>query len=131
VAELAERVGVSEVTMLKVEHGDPGVRLGIAFEAAALVGVPLFDEGPSRRALEAARVEETAELSQLTYLLDSGSYRVGALDFQVSATEYVPRSIGSGRGLCPPPLPHHRTCGSASGGSRRIPETAVGVDEPS
>lgn len=58
VAELAERVGTSEVTMLKVEHGDPGVRLGIAFEAAALVGVPLFDEDRSRRALEAARVED-------------------------------------------------------------------------
>lgn len=58
VAELAERVGVSEATMLKVEHGDPGVRLGIAFEAAALVGVPLFDEDRSRRGLEAARVED-------------------------------------------------------------------------
>jgi len=57
VAELAERVGVSETTMLKVEHGDPGVRLGIAFEAAALVGLPLFDEDRSRRALEAARIE--------------------------------------------------------------------------
>jgi DNA-binding XRE family transcriptional regulator len=58
VAELAERVGVSEATMLKVEHGDPGVRLGIAFEAAALVGVPLFDEDRARRALEAGRVED-------------------------------------------------------------------------
>lgn len=58
VAELAERVGVSEATMLKVEHGDPGVRLGIAFEAAALVGVPLFDEDDSRRALEATRLED-------------------------------------------------------------------------
>jgi transcriptional regulator with XRE-family HTH domain len=58
VADLAERVGVSEVTMLKVEHGDPGVRLGIAFEAAALAGVPLFDEDRSRRALEAGRVDD-------------------------------------------------------------------------
>jgi len=58
VAELAERVGVSEATMLKVEHGNPGVRLGIAFEAAALVGVPLFDEDGSRRALEAARLDD-------------------------------------------------------------------------
>lgn len=58
VAELAERVGVGEATMLKVEHGDPGVRLGIAFEAAALVGVPLFDEDSSRRVLEAGRVED-------------------------------------------------------------------------
>jgi serine/threonine-protein kinase HipA len=38
--------------------------------------------------------EDTAELSQLTYLLDSGSDRVGALDFQASSTEYVPRSQG-------------------------------------
>lgn len=57
-AELAERIGVSETTMLKVERGDPGVRLGIAFEAAALVGVPLFDEDRSRRKLEAARIED-------------------------------------------------------------------------
>jgi DNA-binding XRE family transcriptional regulator len=58
VAELAERAGVSETTMLKVERGDPGVRLGTAFEAAALVGVPLFAEDGSRRALEAARLED-------------------------------------------------------------------------
>lgn len=51
-AELAERVGVSIVTMRKVEKGDPSVALGTAFEAAALVGVALFDEDPARRALE-------------------------------------------------------------------------------
>lgn len=61
-AELAERVGVTEATMLKVEHGDPGVRLGIALEAAALVGVPLFDEDRSRRALEAERIEDRLAL---------------------------------------------------------------------
>lgn len=32
-----------------------------------------------------------AELDELTYLLESGSDRIGALDFQHSATEYVPR----------------------------------------
>lgn len=31
------------------------------------------------------------EISELTFLLQSGSDRIGALDFQVSATEYVPR----------------------------------------
>ena len=31
------------------------------------------------------------ELDELTYLLDSGSDRIGALDFQLSATKYVPR----------------------------------------
>ena len=34
---------------------------------------------------------ETALLDELTYLLESGSDRIGALDFQRSATEYVPR----------------------------------------
>ena len=34
---------------------------------------------------------DSAELSELTYLLESGSDRIGALDFQRSATEYVPR----------------------------------------
>lgn len=34
---------------------------------------------------------DTAELSELTYLLESGSDRIGALDFQISPTEYVPR----------------------------------------
>lgn len=51
-ADLAERVGVSTVTMRKVERGDPSVALGTAFEAAALVGVALLDEDPARRALE-------------------------------------------------------------------------------
>lgn len=35
---------------------------------------------------------DTAELSELTYLLESGSDRIGALDFQRSPTEYVSRS---------------------------------------
>ena len=33
---------------------------------------------------------DTAELDELTYLLESGSDRIGALDFQRSPTEYVP-----------------------------------------
>lgn len=32
------------------------------------------------------------EFSELTFLLESGSDRIGALDFQLSATEYKPRS---------------------------------------
>lgn len=31
------------------------------------------------------------EINELTFLLQSGSARIGALDFQASATEYVPR----------------------------------------
>ena len=34
---------------------------------------------------------DPAQLDELTYLLESGSDRIGALDFQLSPTEYVPR----------------------------------------
>jgi transcriptional regulator with XRE-family HTH domain len=53
VEELAERVGVSPVTIRKVEKGDLTVALGTAFEAAALVGVALFHPDPVRWRLEA------------------------------------------------------------------------------
>lgn len=57
VEELAERAGVSHNTMRKVERGDLTVGLGPAFEAAALVGVPLFHADPERRHLEARETE--------------------------------------------------------------------------
>jgi transcriptional regulator with XRE-family HTH domain len=60
--ELAERIGVTQVTMRKVERGDLTVRLGIALEAAAILGVPLFHEEPSRRALESGRLEDRLAL---------------------------------------------------------------------
>ena len=64
--ELAERVGVTHVTMRKVERGDLTVGLGVAFEAAAVLGVPLFHEDRFRRALEAGRVDDRlAVLPQL------------------------------------------------------------------
>lgn len=37
------------------------------------------------------RNADTAVLDELTYMLESGSDRIGALDFQRSPTEYVPR----------------------------------------
>lgn len=36
---------------------------------------------------------DTDDLTLLTYLLESGSDRIGALDFQESATEYLPRTF--------------------------------------
>lgn len=42
-AELAERAGVSLVTLRKVERGDPTVAIGTVFEVAVLVGVRLFN----------------------------------------------------------------------------------------
>ena len=41
-AELAERVGVQPHTIGRLERGEPTVALGVVFEAAVIVGVPLF-----------------------------------------------------------------------------------------
>lgn len=40
---------------------------------------------------------DTNSLDELTYLLESGSDRIGALDFQRSPSEYVPRSVNNAR----------------------------------
>jgi len=37
---------------------------------------------------------DSVNLDELTYLLESGSDRIGALDFQMSAVDYVPRTSG-------------------------------------
>lgn len=37
---------------------------------------------------------DSVNLDELTYLLESGSDRIGALDFQMSAADYVPRTSG-------------------------------------
>jgi len=41
--ELADRLGIARSTLQRVEKGDPKVEIGIMFEAAAIVGVKLFD----------------------------------------------------------------------------------------
>jgi hypothetical protein len=52
--------------MRKVERGDLTVALGLAFEAAAVLGVPLFHEERARRVLEIGRVDDRlAVLPQL------------------------------------------------------------------
>jgi len=48
--------------MRKVERGDLTVGMGVAFEAAVIVGVPLFHEDTSRRALEITRVDDRLAL---------------------------------------------------------------------
>lgn len=62
VQALAERAGVSRDLMQRIEHGDPRVSLGVAFEAATIVGVPLFTPEPSRLAAERARQDEKLRL---------------------------------------------------------------------
>ena len=55
--ELAERVGISRPSLHRIERGDPRTAIGSVFEAAAIVGVPLFEAEPGRLASDLARLE--------------------------------------------------------------------------
>jgi transcriptional regulator with XRE-family HTH domain len=61
-AELAERTGISRSTLQRIERGDPKVEVGIMFEAATLVGVPLFDAGPGRLSDKIERIDDKLAL---------------------------------------------------------------------
>ncbi len=62
VEQLAERASVSKNTVTKVEHGDPSVALGIAFQLATLVCVPLFHGDRSRLGQETLAVRDRVAL---------------------------------------------------------------------
>jgi transcriptional regulator with XRE-family HTH domain len=60
--ELADRAGITEFTLRKVERGDLTVGLGVAFEVAVLAGVPLFHEDRSRLAVDIDRTRDRIAL---------------------------------------------------------------------
>ena len=43
IAELAERVGTTRPTIAQIELGNPATGLGLYFEAANILGIPLFE----------------------------------------------------------------------------------------
>lgn len=56
VASLAERVGISRDMLYRIEKGDPRCEIGVVFEMAVILGVPLFEPDPKaldRRVREA------------------------------------------------------------------------------
>lgn len=61
-AGLASRIGIARSTLQLIEKGQPTVEIGLAFEAAALLGVPLFVDEPSRLAPEIARLDDKLAL---------------------------------------------------------------------
>lgn len=85
----------------------------------------------ARRAGHLDLAHDTGELDQLTYLLESGSDRIGALDFQPSPADYQPRgevaqleelqeaarAVEDGR-LLSPPLAAALLRGTSIGGAR-------------
>jgi len=56
--ELADRIGASRDFVYRMEKGDPSCAIGSVFEAAHVVGLQLFDMGPSRLSSELRRMEE-------------------------------------------------------------------------
>jgi transcriptional regulator with XRE-family HTH domain len=63
VGELATRVGVSRDMMRRIEQGDPRCGIGFVFEAATIVGVPLFAD--DRGALAHHKSEQDTKLRLL------------------------------------------------------------------
>lgn len=63
-AALAERAGISAVTLHNVEQGSPTVAIGTVFELATLVGVPLFGT-TDRSALNDLRGRSRMQLALL------------------------------------------------------------------
>ncbi|WP_208599790.1 helix-turn-helix transcriptional regulator [Desulfomicrobium norvegicum] len=47
---LAERAGISRATLQKIEAGEMSPAIGLVFEVASLVGVPLFEQDHQRLA---------------------------------------------------------------------------------
>lgn len=53
--ELAERAGISRPTLRNIEAGVPSVGVGLVFDVATLVGVPLFHASSDRLQQESVR----------------------------------------------------------------------------
>lgn len=60
--ELAERAGISRATLQKIEKADLHCEIGLVFEVAALVGIPLFEAELSRLIKEIDRTQTTLAL---------------------------------------------------------------------
>src|SRR4051794_16752743 len=60
--ELAERAGISRRTLQKIERGDPAATIGLVFELAALVGVPLFQPDNERLSMDLDRAKARSAL---------------------------------------------------------------------
>ena len=60
--ELAARIGVARSTLQLIEKGSPSVAVGLVFEAATLVGVPLFDPEPVTLTRHLGRIDDKLAL---------------------------------------------------------------------
>ncbi|MEI6387016.1 MAG: helix-turn-helix transcriptional regulator [Spirochaetota bacterium] len=61
-ALLAERVGISRALLQRIEKGDPACSIGAAFEAAAVLGIELFESEKTNLSAQIQRSELTLRL---------------------------------------------------------------------
>ena len=61
-SNLAERAGISRATLQKMERGDMGCAIGLVFEIAALVGVPLFAQDETYLVRQRERIQDKIAL---------------------------------------------------------------------
>ncbi len=61
-AELSERAGVSRGLVHRIEKGDTSCSIGAVFEAATIVGVPLFGIDADERSRRLAHVRDKLAL---------------------------------------------------------------------
>jgi DNA-binding XRE family transcriptional regulator len=61
-SDLADRVGIARSTLQLIEKGSPTSEIGLVFEAAHLVGVPLFAPEPGSPRSQLARIDDKLAL---------------------------------------------------------------------
>jgi len=59
---LAERAGISRDLLHRIEKGDPRCEIGVVFELAAILGVPLFEPEPGALQRRRREVEDRLTL---------------------------------------------------------------------
>jgi transcriptional regulator with XRE-family HTH domain len=62
IEDLASRVGISKSTAIRILKGSPKVNIGVYFETARIVGVPLFDADPSRFEISKKKTKDIESL---------------------------------------------------------------------
>jgi DNA-binding XRE family transcriptional regulator len=74
--ELATRAGIARDTLQHIEKGDPGCAIGLVFEVATLVGVPLFFDEQSTTLMVRERAHVDAKLALLPKAIRPKRYEV-------------------------------------------------------
>ena len=60
--ELAERAGISRATLQKIEKGDMSCAVGLVFEVATLVNIPLFEQDTYPLSKQAEHIRDKVAL---------------------------------------------------------------------